>query len=106
MLLLASILTLIAVSGFARSYGEPRAAGWAEFALLVTVLATAVAVVTFLVDGAALKEVADRWIAHPGDAATRGAGELITPLGFILVAAPADGGGGRAAVRAGGPILR
>ncbi len=86
MLLMASILILVAAAGIARSYPEERAASWGRIGLLVTVIATAVAVITFLVDGAVVKDVADRWATNPNDPATLGAARIATDIGFILVA--------------------
>lgn len=86
MFLLASILILVAAVGIARSYLEERAVLWSDLALPMTVVATAVAFVTFLVDGPALKDIADRWALQPADPAVLGAGRLITEVGFFLVA--------------------
>jgi hypothetical protein len=86
MLAVAAILVLVASVGIARSFGEGQARVWADLALPATIAATAVSLVTFLVDGPALKAIADQWLARPGDPATLGAGSVITEVGFILVA--------------------
>jgi hypothetical protein len=86
MLIWASVLILVALAGIARSYIEESATTWARLGLLVGILATVVAVMTFLIDGAVVKEIADRWAANPADAATLGAARIATELGFILVA--------------------
>jgi hypothetical protein len=85
MLLFASVLLLIASVGIARAYPEPRAQVWAELAFVANIIATAIAVVTFLFDGAVVKNVADALQATPNDAASRGAARLATETGFILV---------------------
>jgi hypothetical protein len=85
-LLLASILVLLAAVGIRDSFPEEASATWARLAFTVTIVATSAAVATFLVDGAALKQFADLWVARAGDAGMRPAGELITAVGFILVA--------------------
>ena len=85
-LLVASLLFLLASAGIARAYPEERAAAWAQAALLANAVATAVAVVTFLFDGAVVKHVAELWESQRSDAATLGAARLATEAGFVLVA--------------------
>jgi hypothetical protein len=86
MLLWSSILALAALIGIARSFGPGRPEAWARLGLVVGVVATAMGVLTFLIDGAALKVIADRWAASPGDAGISGAALLATVVGFVLVA--------------------
>lgn len=85
-LLVASMLFVLASAGIARSYLEERAAAWARAAFAANVVATSVAVVTFLFDGAVVKHVAELWESHRSDAATLGAARLATEAGFVLVA--------------------
>ena len=85
MLLLASILGLVALVGVARSYPEGSAQAWARIGVLVATVATAIAVMTFLIDGAVVKETADRWVAGPQEA-NSGDARLATDIGFVLVA--------------------
>ena len=86
MLMWSSVLVLVAAVGIARSYAEDHAAVWARVGLAVAFIATAVAVITFLIDGAVVKDIADRWVANPHDVATQGAARIATDIGFILVA--------------------
>lgn len=86
MLLLGAVLLLVATIGIARSFPEEGAAAWARVALVANIVATAVAVTTFLIDGAVVKEIAELWQAQPEDPATLGAARLATEVGFILVA--------------------
>ena len=86
LLLVAGVLLLVSAVEIARSYAEPVAGAWARRGLVVMAIGTAVAAVAFLVDGPVLKETAERWQAEPDDAATRGAAQAITDIGFVLVA--------------------
>lgn len=85
-LLCAAVLLLIASIGIARSFVDEPASSWAEAARTTNVIATGVAVMTFLFDGAVVKNVATMWHAHPDDAAVEGAARLATEAGFVLVA--------------------
>lgn len=85
-LALAWVLILVSIVAIARSYPEEEAASWARVGSVVAIVATATALITFLIDGAVVKETADRFARNPGDAAARGAALLATDLGFILVA--------------------
>jgi hypothetical protein len=86
LLLVGSLLLLVASVTIAHSFRDERARAWAEAAWTVNVVATAIAVVTFLFDGAVVKNVAEQWQAHPEDPSTLGAAQLATETGFILVA--------------------
>jgi hypothetical protein len=86
MLMVGSVLFLIATVGIARSYPEGSAAAWARVAFITNIVASGVAVMTFLIDGAVVKEIASLWEANPNDPATLGAARLATEAGFILVA--------------------
>lgn len=85
-LAVAAVLVLVALIGISRSYPEEGAATWARAGLFVAAVTTTAALVTFLIDGAVVKETADQFSASPGDAAVRGAAMLATDIGFILVA--------------------
>jgi hypothetical protein len=86
MLLVASILVLVALVGIASSYTEEPAATWAHLGMVIAIVATVVAVITFLIDGAVVKETADRWLGDRQDPALTGAARLATDTGFMLVA--------------------
>jgi hypothetical protein len=86
MLALAAVLILIAIVGIARSYDEEGSAAWARVGLIVAAVTTAVAVLTFMIDGAVVKHIADRWAIQPDDPATLGAALFATEIEFILVA--------------------
>jgi hypothetical protein len=86
MLAWASVLTLIAIVGIAHSYAAGASSAWARVGVLVAAATTAVGVATFLIDGAVVKHIADRWIVEPDDPAISGAARLATDTGFILVA--------------------
>ena len=85
-LMIGGILVLIATIGIARSFPEDAASAWAGIAVIANVVATAIAVTTFLFDGAVVKRIAELWQARPNDPATVGAARLATETGFILVA--------------------
>jgi hypothetical protein len=85
-LLIGSLLLLVASVAIARSFQDERARTWAEAAWIINVVATGVAVVTFLFDGAVVKNIAELWQARPDDPSTIGAARLATETGFILVA--------------------
>lgn len=80
------VLILISIVAIARSFREGDAALWARIGMIVAIVATSTAWITFLIDGAVVKETADRLASHPDDAAARGAALLATDAGFILVA--------------------
>lgn len=86
MLLVASLLTLVALAGITQVLTEQGGATWARVGMLLGIIATAAAVMTFLIDGAVVKETADRWASDPEVPAFHGAARLATDLGFILVA--------------------
>ncbi len=86
MLMLSSILALVALVGIARSFAEPGASAWARIGVIVGAVMVSIAVVTFLVDGAVVKQTADAWASNTGDPAMSAAAALATSLGFILVA--------------------
>ena len=86
MLIWSSVLALVAMVGIARSYREEDAAAWGRIAVMSGVVATTIAVVTFLIDGAVVKHIADLWAANPRDPAVGGVARLATEIGFILVA--------------------
>jgi hypothetical protein len=56
---------LIALVGISRTYVEEESAAWTRVGLTVAAVTTALAVLTFLIDGAVVKETADRWAATP-----------------------------------------
>jgi hypothetical protein len=85
-LLVAAVLLLPASVAIAHSFPEGASRSWAHAAWITNVIATAVAVVTFLFDGAVVKNVAELWQQRPDDVATQGAAILATKTGFILVA--------------------
>ena len=85
-LAIAAVLMLVAIVGISRSYPEEGAASWARAGLFIATVTTSAALGTFLIDGAVVKETADRFATSPGDAAARGAALLATDIGFILVA--------------------
>lgn len=80
------MLLLPASVAIAHSFPEGAPRSWAHAAWITNVIATVVAVVTFLFDGAVVKNVAQLWQQRPGDVATEGAALLATTTGFILVA--------------------
>lgn len=86
MLLLSSILALVALVGIARSYAEPAASAWVRMGVIVGAVMASIAVVTFLVDGAVVKQTADAWAAEPDDPGMSATAFFATRLGFILVA--------------------
>ncbi len=85
-LLIGAVLLLLAGIVIARSFTEEPARTWAEAAWITNAIATSVAVVTFLFDGAVVKNIAEVWQSRPDDVATQGAARLATEAGFILVA--------------------
>jgi hypothetical protein len=85
-LLFGALLLLLASVAIARSFPDGQSRTWAEAAWITNVIATAVAVLTFLFDGAVVKNVAELWQAQPDDPAVLGAATLATETGFILVA--------------------
>jgi hypothetical protein len=85
-LAIAWLLMLVSIVAIAQSYPEEEAAPWARVGTIIAIVATAAALITFLVDGAVVKETADRFANNPDDAAARGAALLATDVGFILVA--------------------
>jgi hypothetical protein len=84
-LAVAAVLMLVAIVGISRSFPEEGAASWAGAGLFVAAVTTTAALATFLIDGAVVKETADRFVTS-GDTAARGAALLATDIGFILVA--------------------
>jgi hypothetical protein len=86
MLAWASVLILVAIVGIAHSYEGDTSSAWARVGLLVAAVTTAIGVMTFLIDGAVVKHIADRWILNPDDPVISGAARLATEIGFILVA--------------------
>jgi hypothetical protein len=86
MLLLSTILALVALVGIARSYEEPEASAWGRLGAIVGAVAVSIGAMTFLIDGAVVKQTADLWASRPGDAATSATATLATQIGFILVA--------------------
>jgi len=85
-LLFGAVLLLLASVAIARSFPDGPSQTWAEAAWITNVIATAVAVLTFLFDGAVVKNVAELWQAQPDDPGALGAATLATETGFILVA--------------------
>jgi hypothetical protein len=85
-LLIGSLLLLVASVAIARSFQDERSRTWADIAWIINVVATGIAVVTFLFDGAVVKNIAELWQARPDDPSTLGAARLATEAGFILVA--------------------
>jgi hypothetical protein len=85
-LLAGALLYVVAAAGLATAFPEEDAAAWAHLGFVANVVAGGVAVVTFLFDGAVVKNVAELWERQPTDAAVVGAARLATETGFVLVA--------------------
>jgi hypothetical protein len=86
LLLIGSLLLLVASVAIARSFIDEGARSWAHTAWIMNVVATGIAVVTFLFDGAVVKNIAELWETNPDDPSVIGAAQLATETGFILVA--------------------
>ena len=85
LLLLGAVLLLPASYAIAHAYPEERARAWGRLGYLAAIVATGVAVTTFLFDGAVVKNIAELWEENR---ATRidAAALLATEAGFIFVA--------------------
>jgi hypothetical protein len=84
MLIWASLLALVALVGIARSYTDEGQNPWARVGVIVAAVTTAIAVLTFLIDGAVVKRIADVWAQDTNTFAATA--RLATEVGFILVA--------------------
>ena len=85
LLLLGAVLLLPASYAIAHAFPEDRARAWGRLGYLATIVATGVALTTFLFDGAVVKNISELWEENR---ATRidAAALLATEAGFVFVA--------------------